>query len=76
MGMWDCVINTYIKQKDHYYIVSLVQEKPLGKPGLLVDGKSLQAENLKLKALTSLQDQNNGNVVKFNKLLSSFQIQN
>jgi hypothetical protein len=74
MGMWDCVINSYVKKNGRYYIVSLVQDKPIGKPGEIVNGKSLKAEDLELKVVSSLQDTTNSIVHKFNKLLFSFRI--
>lgn len=76
MGMWDCVINCYVQGKGRYYIVSLVQDKQIGKPGEIVDGKPLKAEDLKLKIVSSLQDTNDRVVNDFNKLVSSFQIHN
>ncbi len=76
MGMWDSVINCYVHQKGRYYIVSLVQDKPIGKPGEIVEGKPLTAEELKLKVVSSLQDTTNSIVDEFNKLLYSFQIHN
>lgn len=76
MGMWDCVINCYVQKNGRYYIVSLVQDKPMGKPGEIVDGKPLKAGDLKLKIVSSLQDTTNNIIRKFNKLLSSFRISN
>ncbi len=76
MGMWDCVINNYFLNNGKYYIVSLVQEKQLGKPGEVLSGKTVTNEELKLKALSSLQDTTNNIVNEYNKLISSFQIQN
>jgi hypothetical protein len=76
MGMWDCVINCYMQKSGQYYIISLIQEKQIGKPGEIVNGKPLKAEDLKLKVVFSLQDSTDTAVQKFNKLLSSFQIQN
>ncbi len=76
MGMWDCVINSYVRKNGRYYIVSLVQDKMIGKPGEIVDGKPLKAENLKWKVVSSLQDTTNSIVHEFNKLLFSFQIHN
>ena len=76
MGMWDCVINCYVQEKGRYYIVSLVQDKQIGKPGEIVDGKPLKAEDLKLKIASSLQDTTDKVVNKFNQLVSSFQIHN
>ena len=75
MGMWDCVINNYVLNDGKYYIVSLVQEKQLGKPGEISRGKPLTSEDLKMKALSSLQDTTNNIVNEYNKLISSFQIQ-
>lgn len=76
MGMWDCVINCYTQQNGHYYIVSLVQEKHLGKPGEIVNGNSLTSEQLKSMAVSSMQDTTSSVVSNFNKLLSSFRISN
>ena len=76
MGMWDCVINCYEKEKGKYYVVSLIQDKPIGKPGEIVNGKKLTAEDLKLKAVSTLQDTTNTIVKKFNQLLFSFQVRN
>lgn len=74
MGMWDCVINCYSKENGKYYLVSLVQDKPAGKPGLVVDGKQITNAELKSKALFSMQDTTESIVKDFNKLLSSIQI--
>jgi len=74
MGMWDCVINCSVQKNGRYYIVSLIQEKMMGKPGEIVDSQPLKAENLKSKVVSYLQDTTNSTVSKFNKLLSSFQI--
>ncbi len=74
MGMWDCVINCSLQKNGRYYIVSLVQEKMMGKPGETIDGKQLKAEDLKSKVVSSLQDTTNSTISKFNKLLYSFQI--
>ena len=76
MGMWDCIINCYVQEKGKYYIVSLVQNKPIGKPGEVVDGNPSTSEELKLKVVASLQDTTDSTVKDFNKMLSSFQIQN
>lgn len=76
MGMWDCVINNYFQNNGKYYIVSLVQDKQLGKPGEISNGKTLTNEGLKLKALASLQDTTNNIVNEYNKLISSFHIEN
>jgi hypothetical protein len=74
MGMWDCVINCHVKQNEKYYVVSLVQEKHLGKPGEIVDGKAITTKELQSKALSALRDTNNDIISKFNKLLSTVQI--
>lgn len=76
MGMWDCVINCYSKEYGKYYIVSLVQDKPVGKPGMIVGGKQITSDEMKSKAVVSLQDTTNGIINKFNNLISSLQIQN
>jgi len=76
MGMWDCVINCYEQHEGQYYIVSYNQDKLLGKPGEIIDGKQLNAEDLKSQALSFLQDGTNSSINEFYKLLASFQIQN
>ena len=76
MGMWDCVINCYTEENGKYYTVSLVQEKPMGKPGEIINGRPLTADELQLKIVSSLQDTTNITAKEFNKLLSSFQINN
>jgi hypothetical protein len=75
MGMWDCVINCYTYANGKYYIVSLVQDKMMGKPGEIVNGKPVSSNVLKLKVLSSLRDTTNPIVNKFDNLVSSFQIQ-
>ena len=75
MGMWDCVVINYIQNNGKYYIVSLVQDKQIGKPGEIYSGKQLTNKELKMKALSSLQDTANTIVNEYNKLISSFQIQ-
>lgn len=74
MGMWDCVINCYFQSQGRYYIVSYVQDKQLGKPGEIIDGKEQKSEDLKLQALSFLEDKNNSSINAFYQLLSSFQI--
>ena len=74
MGMWDCVINCYNKRKGQYYIVSFVQDKRIGKPGEIFDGKPLTSEDLKLKAISSLKDTASAVIKQYNELISSFQI--
>ena len=76
MGMWDCVINNYIRENGKYYIVSLVQDKQFGKPGEIINGKPLTKHELKFRIISSLQDTTNNIVNEFNKLVSSFKIQN
>lgn len=76
MGMWDCVINCYAQKNGKYYIVSLVQDKQIGKPGEIINGNKLKAVDLKTKILSSLQDSSNIEIKNFNKLISSFQIIN
>ncbi len=75
MGMWDCVINCYTYVNGKYYIVSLVQDKMMGKPGEIDNGKRISSNELKSKILSSLQDTTNTVIKKFNSLLASFQIQ-
>ena len=75
MGMWDCVINCYTYINGKYYIVSMVQDKMIGKPGEIINGKHISSTELKMKILSSLQDTTNTVVKKFNSLLTSFQIQ-
>ena len=75
MGMWDCVINCYTYINGKYYIVSMVQDKMIGKPGEIRNGKHVSSTELKMKILSSLQDTTNTVVKKFNSLLTSFQIQ-
>jgi len=76
MGMWDCVINCSAQKNGKYYIVSLVQELPAGKPGLIVNGKQLSSNELKSEIVSSLKDTTNTTVKKFYNLLSSFQVTN
>ncbi len=75
MGMWDCVINCYAYVNGKYYIVSMVQDKMMGKPGEIINGKQISSKELRMKILSSLQDTTNTVVKKFNGLLASFQIQ-
>ena len=74
MGMWDCVINCHVQQNGKYYIVSLVQEKQFGKPGEIVNGKTITTKELQSKALLALRDTTSNVVSEFNKLLSTVQI--
>jgi hypothetical protein len=74
MGMWEGVINCYARVGGRYYIVSLIQATPLGKPGEQVDGKPLGAEELKTRLLSSLRDSTGVLVGRFADLLSSVQI--
>lgn len=75
MGMWECVINCYTRINGKYYIVSYIQDRQLGKPGEINEGKQLKAEDLKLQALSYLQNQSNNSISEFYTLLASFQIQ-
>ena len=75
MGQWDCVINCYSKENGKYYIVSLIQGKPVGKPGEIVGSNKITTDALQLKALSSMQDTTENIVGNFNKLLSSIEIQ-
>jgi len=74
MGMWEGVINCYMQAGGQYYVVSLVQDRFLGKPGEEVDGVPLSAQDLKVKFLTSLRDTTNVVVKEFTALLMSVQI--
>ena len=74
MGMWEGVINCSKQEGGRYYVVSLIQEMSLGKPGEEVDGTPLTAENLRGKYLKSLQDTTNEIINKFTTLLRSVQI--
>jgi hypothetical protein len=74
MGMWEGVINCSTREGGRYYIVSLVLEMPLGKPGEEINGTPLAAEDLKGKVLNSLQDTTNVIVNEFTTLLTSLQI--
>ena len=76
MGMWDCVINCYKKEGNKYYILSLIQDKQIGKPGEVSGGKSLTSEELKLKIVFSLKDTTEAIIKQFNELVSSFQTSN
>lgn len=76
MGMWDCVINCSTQKNGKYYIVSLIQELPVGKPGLIVNGKQLNSNELKMKIVSSMKDTTHTTVKKFYNLLSSFQVTN
>ena len=74
MGMWEGTINCYARVGGRYYIVSLDQIAPLGKPGEDVDGKPLVGELIRAKLLSSLRDSTSELVGRFNTLLSSVQI--
>jgi hypothetical protein len=76
MGMWDCVINCYTYANGKYYIVSLVQDKMMGKPGEIDNGKQVTSNELKMKIVSSMKDTTNTTVKKFYNLLSSFQVTN
>ncbi len=75
MGMWDCVVNCSSQNNGRYYLVSLIQSLPIGKPGEEVGGRQLDGEGLKEKALASLRDSTNDVVQEFNALLGSFRVQ-
>jgi hypothetical protein len=75
MGMWEGVINCTTEENGRYYIVSLIQEKPLGKPGEEVEGRPLLAGDLAGRFLRSLRDTSNAPVKEFGRLLGSVQIQ-
>jgi hypothetical protein len=74
MGMWDCVINCYTRDAGGYHVVSLVQQLRLGKPGEVVDGASVTADELRVKALAALRDTSNVRVKEFTKMLDTVQI--
>lgn len=76
MGMWEGVINCYVEKSGKYYIVSMIQDGPLGKPGEVVDGEPLTAAQLRQKVLFSLRDTTDQVITTFNKLLASVEIQN
>jgi hypothetical protein len=76
MGMWEGVINCYTQKGGEYYVVSLIQNLSVGKPGEEVDGKPLTFENLKGKVFQSLHDTTDVIVNEFTTLLTSFQVQN
>ena len=75
MGMWDCVINCFAKRDGQYYIVSLIQDMHIGKPGEIIEGQQLKSGDLKLQGLSYLKDEANNSISEYYKLLSSFQIQ-
>ncbi len=74
MGMWEATINCYALVGGRYYIVSLDQTMPMGKPGEEVDGTPLAGEHMNLKLLSSLRDSTDEIVTRFTALLSSVQI--
>lgn len=74
MGMWEGTINCFAHVGGRYYIISLDQIAPLGKPGEEVDGKPLVGEEIKAKLLSSLRDSTGELVGRFTALLSSVQI--
>ena len=76
MGMWEGVINCYTEEGGRYYIVSFIQDVPIGKPGEEVDGKHLDGGALKERFLTSLRDTTNESIRQFDALLGSIQIYN
>ena len=71
MGMWEGVINCSRQEGGRFYVVSLIQEMKLGKPGEEAEGTPLTAEYLRGNYLKSLQDTTNEIVNKFTTLLSS-----
>ena len=76
MGMWECVINCTVQRNGRFYIISLIQDRSLGKPGEETEGRPLSAEALKTKAITSLRDTTDVVVKQFDALLGSVQIHN
>ena len=75
MGMWEGVINCYTREGGKYYIVSLIRDKALGKPGEMVAGSRLTSGQLKARLLSNLQDTSDTTVQAFDKLLTSVKIQ-
>ncbi len=74
MGMWEGVINCSTQQGGRYYIVSLLVQEPIGKPGEEVSGAPLKAGDLSRRLLNSLQDTTDVIVNEFTTLLTSVQI--
>lgn len=74
MGMWEGVINCYARVGGRYYIVSLEQTMPMGKPGEDAGGAPLDGESLNANLLSSLRDSTDDLVSRFTALLSSVQI--
>jgi hypothetical protein len=74
MGMWEGVISCSARAGGRYYIVSFVQDLPLGKPGEEAGGEVLRGEELQTRCLSSLRDTSNALVRQFLNLLSSVQI--
>ncbi|MGC8594811.1 MAG: hypothetical protein ACP5US_02110 [Candidatus Kryptoniota bacterium] len=72
MGIWEGVINCYLKRDQKYYIISLVQDESLGKPG----ENNITADSLRTEMLKSLMDSTSATVQAFNKLVASLQISN
>jgi hypothetical protein len=75
MGAWEEVINCYTQQNGHYYIVSLIQNRMLGKPGMEIEGKQITREKLQAKVIASLTDTTDAVVKQFNELITSFRIE-
>ena len=74
MGMWEGVINCYTEKSGTYYIVSMVQDGPFGKPGQIRDGEPVTAAQIRQKVLFSLQDTTDQAVQAFSKLIASVEI--
>ncbi|MDZ7288580.1 MAG: hypothetical protein ONB44_02250 [candidate division KSB1 bacterium] len=74
MGMWECVINCHTQKAGKYYLVAMIQDRAFGKPGEVIDGKRLSAEELQKGLLRSLQDTTDVAIQQFDRLLASFRI--
>jgi hypothetical protein len=75
MGMWEAVINCYAHEGGRYYVVSLVQDAPSGKPGEERNGRPIVGEDVRRQLLNSLRDTTNVMVKEFTALLASIEIQ-
>jgi hypothetical protein len=76
MGLWEGVINCYLKRGERYYVVSMVQDESLGKPGEGDNFTNNGGESLKMTMLKSLMDSTSITVQSFNKLVASIKIAN
>lgn len=73
MGMWEGVIQCSRFENGRYYMVSMVQDTPLGKPGESRNGKVITSEEIKAMYLKTLSDTSDVMVQKFTTLLGSIQ---